>query len=284
MMRSTLASGSQADTVREDRRSEVPLPQPDSERTTRASGFALGSERVDRQRGATGELNRARSMLTGSITTPYSAVDSFLYDLMFAPAVLQMATQGLAEVVELAPAGARILDVGCGGAQTALRLAALREDLELIGVDLCPGQVRRAIRRTRGLAQRMHFEVCDAMNLPFLSGSFDAVLSIAAIKHWPSMAGGLQECVRVLKPGGELCIVEVDRGCELDHARNLLSCSRVPRLIHPIALPLLRTHIIGRGLDMDGARALAAVLPLENLRVERTRDFAGVMLRGRLCA
>lgn len=229
-------------------------------------------------------LATQRSMLTGSVTDPYSAIDSFMYDLLFAPAVLQMARPLVSSIVDGAERGCRILDVGCGGAHTALELARARADLTIAGIDLCESQVRRAIRRARDLGERLAFQVGDAMSLPYATGEFGTVISVTAIKHWPSQSTGLRECLRVLRPGGELQVLEVDRGCHLDHARRIVELSRVPRWLHPIALPLLRTNILGRGIDLDQARALVRELPIEDASVERVPDMPAILIRGRAAA
>jgi hypothetical protein len=60
--------------------------------------------------------------------------------------------------------------------------------------------------------------------------------------------------------------------------------SRVPRPLRGAALPLLRTFIIGRGMDLDEFRELAAALPLSDSRVSRLDGQPGIALTARRAA
>jgi ubiquinone/menaquinone biosynthesis C-methylase UbiE len=81
---------------------------------------------------------------------------------------------------------ARILDVGSGRGYITLLLAARRPAAVLTGVDFSVMQVRAAerLRKRRGIAN-CRFEVENAMRLPYVDNSFDAVVSVGSIKHWP---------------------------------------------------------------------------------------------------
>jgi cytochrome P450/ubiquinone/menaquinone biosynthesis C-methylase UbiE len=222
-----------------------------------------------------------KSVLTNDITDPYSDVEAWMYDTLFAPAVLDMVRQELESWCAALRPGARVIDVGCGGGQMATAMLARRADLHVTGVDLSPAQVKRARARARSVRERTRFEVATALELPFADASFDAVLSVTSIKHWPSPLGGLQECLRVLRPGGDLLLVEVDRGSRLEAVRTLMSRSRVPRFLRGAALPLLRTFVIGQGMDPDDFRELMAALPLVDGRVARLAGRPGVALTAR---
>ncbi len=49
-----------------------------------------------------------------------------------------------------------------------------------------------------------------ACRTPFVSNSFDLVLCVDALHHFENKAGSLKEMVRVLKPEGEILILELD--------------------------------------------------------------------------
>jgi cytochrome P450/ubiquinone/menaquinone biosynthesis C-methylase UbiE len=225
-----------------------------------------------------------KSMLTNDITDPYSNVDAWMYDKMFAPAVLDMVREDLTSWCAALRPGARVLDVGCGGGQMALAMMAQRSDIHITGIDLSAAQVKRARKRSKDLGDRARYEVASALELPFDDSSFDAVLSVTSIKHWPSPLHGMQESLRVLRPGGDLFVAEVDRGSRLEAVRALMGRSRVPRPLRGAALPLLRTFIIGRGMDLDEFRELAAALPLSDSRVSRLDGQPGIALIARRAA
>ncbi len=100
-----------------------------------------------------------------------------------------------------------ILDVGCGIGGSSLELAD-RYMAAVIGITLSPVQRERARERARqaGASERVSFEVADAMAMPFESDRFDLVWSLESGEHMPDKRRFLQECLRVLKPGGRLVL------------------------------------------------------------------------------
>jgi tocopherol O-methyltransferase len=102
-----------------------------------------------------------------------------------------------------------ILDSGCGIGGSALVLAT-RFNARVTGVTLSPIQANRA--RERAARANLsgdtppcaRFEVADALNTPFPDQSFDFVWSMESGEHMPDKVGLLQECYRLLKPGGKL--------------------------------------------------------------------------------
>lgn len=104
------------------------------------------------------------------------------------------------------PAGARVLDVGCGVGDLTARLAALGPDVDVLGVDADPGMVAGAAARFG--SDRLRFAVGRAQELAGIvpAGSVDAVFSMAAL-HWVPAAehpAVLAQVRRVLRPGGLL--------------------------------------------------------------------------------
>jgi ubiquinone/menaquinone biosynthesis C-methylase UbiE len=110
-----------------------------------------------------------------------------------------------------------ILDVGAGRGYVSLLLADRNPRATVEGIDFSPMQVRSAYRlgRQRKIAN-CRFQRGDAAQIPFPDGSFDAAVSVGSIKHWPDGGKGLQEILRVLKPGGRVIISETDRGASDD--------------------------------------------------------------------
>ena len=212
-------------------------------------------------------------------TLPYSAAESWLYDFWIAPAVMALRPAMMARLIAELPEGAKVLEVGCGGGHLAVELLERRGDLRYVGLDLSAEQVGRARRRLAG-ANHAELVQGSALDLPFDRGRFDAVISVASIKHWPDPAKGVSECVRVLAPGGLLAIVEADRGCTLDDANALVSGLKMPRALLPLALALFRTWVAGRSLDMDEARALLAAEKLDGAEVTRLEGTPALFMTG----
>jgi SAM-dependent methyltransferase len=100
--------------------------------------------------------------------------------------------------------GTHVLEVGSGSGGPALYLAAARQ-CQVTGVDINEHGVRnaRALAASRGLSERVHFEVVDASQaLPFATGCFDAIVSNDAMCHIANRTTVLREWHRVLRPGG----------------------------------------------------------------------------------
>ncbi|MBI2898186.1 MAG: class I SAM-dependent methyltransferase [Deltaproteobacteria bacterium] len=220
-----------------------------------------------------------RPGMLANITAPYTAGEAWAYDRFIAPAVMEFVDRLDLSPWQDVPAGARVLDVGCGGGQTVLEALSRRPDLRVTGLDLAWGQVERARRRAGSAGAR--FVRGSALDLPFASGSFDVVVSVASIKHWPDPRRGLAECVRVLGPSGRLLVVEADRSCRLEDAQEFVSRWRLPRLSRSVYLALFRTWVAGRSFDLDEARSLAADLPLVGLEVQRIPRTPALAITGR---
>jgi tocopherol O-methyltransferase len=98
-----------------------------------------------------------------------------------------------------------ILDIGCGIGGSTLCLAE-KFNAVATGITLSPVQVSRAAARAKevGLQDTVSFQLADALEMPFESDSFDLVWSLESGEHMPDKNKFLQECYRVLQPGGTL--------------------------------------------------------------------------------
>jgi ubiquinone/menaquinone biosynthesis C-methylase UbiE len=214
-------------------------------------------------------------------TSPYRPIESWIYDRVIAPAVLELATPVDKLVLDIFRNRAKILEVGCGGGHLAEHIAQRRSDVSLCGVDLSPEQIRRSEKRCRAWRNRLTFVQGTVSDLKFPDGGFDAVISVASVKHWPDKIQGLRECVRVLSPKGVLNIVEADRGCHLDDARVFVDRWRIAGVFRSIALFWFRTCVAGQGIDLDEARTMLEALDLSEQRVERIPGTPGLLMFGR---
>src|SRR5215831_4056913 len=97
--------------------------------------------------------------------------------------------------------GRMVLEVGCGAAIDLARFA--RGGAVVTGVDLAPSAVAlaRANFEQQGLAGR--FEVADGEQLPFPDNAFDLVYAHGVVQYTAHPRRLVDECRRVLKPGGE---------------------------------------------------------------------------------
>jgi SAM-dependent methyltransferase len=106
----------------------------------------------------------------------------------------------LAKFAERVPAGARVLELGCGGDNPATRVLA--ERYEYLGVDLSPVQ----IERSRAAMPGVRFEVGDATSVEQGAATLDGIVSLFMLGHIPRAEQGslLERIAAWLRPGGWL--------------------------------------------------------------------------------
>ncbi|MFO0945353.1 MAG: class I SAM-dependent methyltransferase [Planctomycetota bacterium] len=106
---------------------------------------------------------------------------------------------------------ARILDVGCGTGLFARRLAENFPHASVVGLDLSEGMLNKAAVNCAEVADRVELVKGDSENLPFNDGTFDLVTCIHSFHHYPNQEKVVREMYRVLKPDGQVMIIDGDR-------------------------------------------------------------------------
>jgi len=100
-----------------------------------------------------------------------------------------------------------VLDVACGTGDLTLALAAVAK-AKVVGSDFCRPMLSIAARKAESNLAGTPFVEADALSLPFGSESFDAVTIAFGLRNLSSVDRGLVELHRILKPGGQLAILE----------------------------------------------------------------------------
>ena len=108
-------------------------------------------------------------------------------------------------VSEVVWPGDRVLDACCGTGDLAV--AAERRGGRVVGLDFSEPMLERA-RRKSGTIEWVRG---DALALPFADREFDAATVGFGVRNLEDLEAGLRELNRVLRPGGQVAVLEVTR-------------------------------------------------------------------------
>ena len=95
------------------------------------------------------------------------------------------------------------LDVGCGEGRTCRLLS--QKGIKATGID----PTKSLIARARELDSENQYIECGAEDLPFEDNAFDMVIAYLSLIDIPDYKKAIKEMVRVLKPQGDLLIVNM---------------------------------------------------------------------------
>lgn len=143
------------------------------------------------------------SLTSAAITSAYTRWAP-IYDLVFRAVMGPGRRAGVALATQ--KPNRYILDVGVG---TGLELPLFKSPVRVVGIDLCEPMLRIAHRRV--LQQQLTYveglAVMDALSLSFPDQTFDAVLAPYVLTVVPDPHRMLDELMRVVRPGGDIILV-----------------------------------------------------------------------------
>jgi ubiquinone/menaquinone biosynthesis C-methylase UbiE len=163
--------------------------------------------------------------------------------------------------------GLKVLDVGCG---TGAQLAIYQEGgCEVCGIDLSQPMLKVAKSK---LGEKAALTNGDAIRMPYPNDTYDLVLSSLFLHQLnsPSRSAALEEVMRVLKPEGQILLIdfrlmearsikgklthffistiEFFAGWEhFSNSRNFLSQGGIPKLALGQGLKIRKTFVVGNG-------------------------------------
>lgn len=132
--------------------------------------------------------------------------------------------------------GARVLEVGAG---TGKNFRYYPPETRVAAIDFSPRMLARAHRRAPPGAE---LGQADAQSLPFPNQSFDRVVGSFVFCSVPDAVQGFRELARVVRPGGEVRLIE-----------HVLSRNRVLGALERLGTPVTR-RVFGYNLDRPTPR------------------------------
>jgi ubiquinone/menaquinone biosynthesis C-methylase UbiE len=178
--------------------------------------------------------------------------------------------------------GQRVLEIGVGVGTDFVRFA--RAGAHATGVDLTEHAIRLVRQRLDHEGLDAELLQADAERLPFEDGAFDRVYSWGVLHHTPDTGRAAREAMRVLAPGGRLCVMLYARHSWVAYglwAKHALLVGRPTRSLADV----LAHHMESEGTKGYTARELRAMFAgLEDLRIDKVataydRAWAGPLAR-----
>jgi len=133
----------------------------------------------------------------------------------------------------------KVLELACG---TGRNLPFYPDHVEVIGIELSPQMLTIAQQRATELARPADLRLGDVQALDFPDESFDTVTCTLGLCTIPDTQAAASEAFRVLRPGGQLLLLE--------HVRSPAPIVRAgQRLLEPLAARFEADHLLREPLD-----------------------------------
>lgn len=159
----------------------------------------------------------------------------------------------------------RILEVGVGSGKN---MPYYPSGARVTAIDFSPRMLERAERRARRLGASVDLIQMDAQNLAFPDNSFDTVVTACVFCSVPDPVRGLREIRRVLRPDGNLLMLE--------HMRSELPLvGPAMDLLNPLVVGVVGANINRRTLDNIRAAGLQ-ITSVEDLLLDIFRRIVAV--------
>ena len=103
----------------------------------------------------------------------------------------------------------KILDIATGTADLAIELTKTNAE-EIVGLDISPGMLEIGKQKvtSKGMDKVIKMVIGDSEKLDYKDAYFDAITVAFGVRNFENLDKGLQEINRVLRPGGNLVILE----------------------------------------------------------------------------
>jgi demethylmenaquinone methyltransferase/2-methoxy-6-polyprenyl-1,4-benzoquinol methylase len=171
---------------------------------------------------------------------------------------------------------AQVIDLCCGTGDLTLALerrasmgaplASTALPRRVLGADFAEPMLVRASAKASRARSRTKYLAADSLSLPFADSSFDLVTAAFGFRNLANYQRGLEEIGRVLKPGGEVGILEF---C----APRWWPMAPLYRFYFRQILPRIGAKISGFGSEIPGAGGISEVDAARRLRGREVRNL-----------
>ncbi len=106
-----------------------------------------------------------------------------------------------------------ILDVACGTADMSIIACKILNPEKITGIDISEQMLAIGLKKIEkeGLTGKIDLQVGDSEAINFPAHSFDGIMVAFGVRNFENLEKGLLEMCRVLKPGGQLVVLEFSK-------------------------------------------------------------------------
>jgi ubiquinone/menaquinone biosynthesis C-methylase UbiE len=176
------------------------------------------------------------------------------------------------------PARGRVLEIAPGPGYLAIALAKLG-DFEIVGLDISRSFVRIASENAAKAGVAVEFTHGDVSEMAFPSDKFDFIVCRAAFKNFADPLGALRETHRVLKPGGEALIIDMNKNASNAAIDAEVDGMKLGPINSFVTGTILKTMLRRRAYTKADLQRMAAATPFGKAEIGEASMGLDVWLR-----
>lgn len=127
-----------------------------------------------------------------------------------------------------------VLDVGCGSGVITAEIARLRNDIQVVGIDMQPKRFLEVTQENQYL-KNLAFVPGDASDMPFPDNSFDFVFTRFLLEYMKKPEQVIDEIVRVARKGAKIMLQDLDGQLLTNYPENESLQSRRQKVLDYLA-------------------------------------------------